>query len=244
MRIPDAKDLIEGWEPRAPGPAQLRLMRLIGQANGPEGAAMLAQLTQGQANQFFLGLYRSHSTRPLAGLITCPTCQAENEFPVPVEAILALPAPAHDRLVHLDGQAFRLPRLGDLDRASGAADLPSALALACRISGSGPLPDPAPLASAFEAADPAAVLALGLACVGCGQNFEVVVEPARFVAAELDRLTEGLYRQIDSIARAYGWTEAEILGLPPARRLRYAGLTASPMLTAPDGGGMDGGGFG
>ena len=32
---------------------------------------------------------------------------------------------------------------------------------------------------------------------------------------------ERLFLDIDALARAYGWTEREILNLPPARRAAY-----------------------
>ena len=42
-----------------------------------------------------------------------------------------------------------------------------------------------------------------------------------------DRLVEGLYRDIDTIASAYGWDEPTILALPADRRRRYVELIAT-----------------
>jgi hypothetical protein len=50
------------------------------------------------------------------------------------------------------------------------------------------------------------------------------VDLATFVARDLDRVVAALYREIDTIASAYGWNESTILALPAERRRRYVAM--------------------
>jgi hypothetical protein len=169
---------------------------------------------------------------PIEAQVHCAKCGTDNEFAVPHEAILALPEPAARSIVTLDvgGQArsFRLPCMADLEALDDEEPVGRQLMRRLSMDGEGVLPvaDVAALEQRFEELDSAANVVVSIACAGCGAAIEATVDVAGFVARDIDRLADGLYRDIDMIAGAYGWGEDEILALPPARRRRYVALIA------------------
>ena len=70
---------------------------------------------------------------------------------------------------------------------------------------------------------------LSVDCVGCGAPLLVVVDLAMFVGRDIARQVKDLTGEVDSLARAYGWSEAEILALPPVRRHRYVAMLRGEM---------------
>lgn len=233
MTTPGPADLLRAWEPGAPGPASRRLAAFVAALPGQDGAAMD---TLGMRNQRILSLHRGLVGRPLEARVACAGCGVENEFPLPVAGILALPCPDADaRAVvstALGPVAFRLPRVADLDAAAAAVGIGPRVAMAARCCLA-----PAPvaltpteaddLARQWEALDPAGAITVDLACAGCGGPIAAAVDPAAFVARDLDLAADALFRDVDAIARAYGWSEAAILELPPARRRRYVAMIAA-----------------
>lgn len=78
----------------------------------------------------------------------------------------------------------------------------------------------AALEGALLAADPLARVAVRGACPSCGQETPLAVEPMEFALAPLASPAR-LLDEVDCIARAYHWSEAEILSLPLLRRRAY-----------------------
>jgi len=83
----------------------------------------------------------------------------------------------------------------------------------------------APLAEALRRLDPQADTRLRFECPACGAESTAVFDAIRFVAPELGR-ADGIFVEVDRLARTYHWSEAEILALPVARRRRYLALLA------------------
>jgi hypothetical protein len=173
----------------------------------------------------------------LEGRVKCTHCGVDNEFTLPADAILASPAPAPDAQVRIrsGGQAlsFRLPRMADIEAASrqaGIGEIRRAVLERCRIEGDpGLLTDAAAerLGEKFEASDPAANIVVNIACSGCRASLAASVDLATFVARDLDRMVDELYREIHTIASAYGWDEPTILALPRECRRRYLTMIAT-----------------
>lgn len=210
----DAAALISGWTET--GTPHARLDRLLCAATP---AATLAADSLGQRNQRLLALHAALGLDAPEAVAACPACSALAEFRLPADDVLALPAPAAD-MVEAAGQRFRLPRMADVLSPS-----PLPLAQRCHADGT---PVPAAVAAAAARAldklDPAADVVIDLACTACGTAFRAAVDIAALVADGLDRLVAGLYRDIDALARSYGWSEAAILALPAERRRRYVAL--------------------
>jgi hypothetical protein len=121
----------------------------------------------------------------------------------------------------------------DIDAAIAASgpDVRGALLARCRVDATGGTLHPAAterLGRAFERLDPAAAVVLSIACAGCGAGLAATVDVASLVAHEIDAVVEGLFRDVDVLAHAYGWSEAAILALPARRRQRYVALAMTP----------------
>jgi hypothetical protein len=77
------------------------------------------------------------------------------------------------------------------------------------------------------AADPAAEISLRLTCPACAYEWELLFDIAEFFWTEISAQAQRLVREIDALARAYGWTEREILSLPAQRRQTYLEMLAA-----------------
>jgi hypothetical protein len=216
----NAQTFLEGWT--ASGPPHARLDRLLRRVNPvpPLGSESLDQDSLGQRNQRLLALHGATGAGPLEAVAPCPACAAPNEFALPAERLLTLPTPQADAAVEVDGRRFRLPRMADL-----LSPDPRPLSEQC-LEGASSASD-ATVAQAgllFDQLDPAADIELDLVCDGCGAAYRASLDVAGHVAAALDRLMARLYRDIDQIARAYGWNETAITALPAERRARYVAM--------------------
>ena len=210
----DAAALISGWT--GTGAPHARLDRLLHAALPAE---LLATDSLGQRNQRLLALNAALGLPAPEAVAACPACGTLAEFRLPADDLLALPAPQTD-MVEAGGHRFRLPRMADVLAAS-----PLPLAQRCHADGA---PVPASIAEAagraLDAADPAADVVIDLDCSACGTAFRAAVDIAALVADAIDRLVAGLYRDVDALARAYGWREADIVALPAERRRRYVAM--------------------
>jgi hypothetical protein len=228
MTAPSAADLLAVWDPTSRASPHQRLSDLLAH----ERAELLAADTLGTRNQRLLRLHRMLVAGVLEARVACAHCAVESEFELPVDGILAVPHPAADAAVRIRSggrtAAFRIPRMGDIE-ASPAAGLRRAVIERCRIGRGPPVSDEAiaRLGRKFEALDPAANIVVNIACSGCARPIAASVDVASFVARDLDRIHEALLRDIDVIASVYGWSESEIVALPPERRRRYVMMIAA-----------------
>jgi hypothetical protein len=71
------------------------------------------------------------------------------------------------------------------------------------------------------AADPLAEIVLEFECPECKECFTETLDLASFLFSELDGRVRRLLLDVHTLAGFYGWSEAEILALSPARRNFY-----------------------
>jgi hypothetical protein len=233
MAACSAAALIEVWEPSSRAPPHRRLAKLLAET---EGQAAISGDTLGGRNRRLLMLHRTLVGSALEARVTCAHCAAESEFALPAEGILAAPAPGPDVRVRVrSGRhtlSFRLPRMTDIEAAMLAqadGDVRRVVLERCRVGGDAAITKAAAarLAREFEALDPAADIIVNIACSGCARPIAASVDLASFIARDLDRLADSLFRDVDMIASVYGWNEQQILALPPERRRRYVALIAA-----------------
>jgi hypothetical protein len=231
MTGPTAPELVRWWPPPTTGSTHERLVGLVVELDGPAAA----RVTLGAHHRRLLALHRDLVGTPLEAVVTCRVCGVDSEFPVPAQAVLDLPAPPPGTVVTVDvagaPDSFRLPTVEDLDATRGFAYDEAVQSMAQRTHVGGPSrrlgsEELARLAEAWEAADPAGDVTVDLDCVGCGARLTASVDPAAFVARDLDRLLDRLVHQVHALASTYGWTEDAILALPESRRRRYLELIA------------------
>ena len=83
------------------------------------------------------------------------------------------------------------------------------------------------VAKALESANPQAEVELLVTCDACGHNWTAPFDIAHFLWSELDIWARQTLREVAWLARAYGWSETDILRLPAPRRRHYLKLAYS-----------------
>ena len=129
---------------------------------------------------------------------------------------------------------LRRPTGNDLRRwqtAGTASDDPARQQMMLRdliVSGTAPGNFP-PLDDALETFDPLLAFTLSAVCPACRGSTTHQIDLERMALMSLRTRQTRLLQEIHQLARAYGWTEEEVLAVPSSRRLRYLELVeASP----------------
>jgi hypothetical protein len=162
----------------------------------------------------------------------CPVCQEHVEvaFDLPdylADLIPRRPAGVTDTPDRADwrlyqGVAFRLPTAGDQAAVAGLADSASRLAERCIELPRGSARLRAKIEGVMSQMAPEVSRPLSGRCPACAASVAAPLYVTRLVVAELTRESASLDDEIDLIARAYHWNEADILRLPRRRRRAYA----------------------
>jgi len=186
----------------------------------------LARLPLGRRDALLLELYAGQA---LDATADCPQCGERAEFAVDTRELLARAGAAMEP-APVGSVAWRSPDSLDVLAAAAAGDEDAAeRVLLERCTGSADLPAEvrAEVARAMAEADPLAEVLVQVPCPACGANFVADVEVAAFVWAELRTRATRLLHEVDVLARAYGWTEAEVLALGDRRRAVYLELAGA-----------------
>ncbi|HZM83327.1 MAG TPA: hypothetical protein VFC19_47035 [Candidatus Limnocylindrales bacterium] len=188
-----------------------------------------ARDTAGARQAALLELHASNFGDRLDGVAVCPGCGTEVELNVPVaELVSGMPSPEPVEPFDVDGVTvrWRLPGGADLALSARCADpAQGAVLLLERISGAG-LSGPvrAALAQRVAAADPFADITFDFACPDCETTWESPLDVGDFVWARLRSTARRLLGEVDELARAYGWSEGQVLALSQQRRNSYLEL--------------------
>lgn len=186
----------------------------------------------------------------LAGYAACPHCGAGIDVSL---TAAGLEAPEERFVVDVAGAgvAVRLPTSLDLAAVAACESVEAARRALVRrcIEGApagarspaddGALDGGALDGGALDGADVAAAVeaeldrragvsagAVALACPECGHGWNLEFDVAAFAWREIEILAARLLRDVDVLARRYGWSEREILGLSAARRRFYLELAS------------------
>jgi hypothetical protein len=247
VRALDTSTLLDAWDCGHSLSADawaLWLLRAAG-AGGAEPAGALLQWPVGRRDRALLRLRSLTFGTRVMGLVECPCCGSAAEFDVAADALFVSgPAgddPAPVRL-DIDGLSVtcRPVTAGDLLAINGCGDLDSAttcLVERCvraeRQDGTcvavRDLPEAAldEVTAQLEQVDPQADVRLALQCPACGHAWQVMFDIVTFFWRELGAWGARQLRDVHELASAYGWSEAQILSLSPARRRRYLGMLTS-----------------
>lgn len=199
------------------------------------GIAAPAPRGLGARNLGLLALRNTIFNRQWSLRSACPACATECEFAVDCVALAEqLGAQPIEQCAAIEWQGrsltARAPTIDDLIAIAGEADSADAVrALLARcLEGADELAIDGPavegLERHLEALDPAATIAFQLRCVGCAHEWSSLLDVGEALSAELQRAAERTLTEVDALARAYGWTEAEVLQLSPLRRAAYLQL--------------------
>ncbi len=190
-----------------------------------------ADWSLGRRNRALFELHAVCFEKQLQGWSGCPACGEKAEFELEGGQLLAASASAQPgTTVTVRGEIFRLPTSRDLAEvlAEDAAAAARGLLERCRLGEAGPGEwDEAALGEAGDtlaAADPLAEVQLALDCPACGHEWHDVLDIGSFVWAEVESRARRLLWEVHTLALAYGWSEAETLGLSAVRRAGYLAM--------------------
>ena len=77
------------------------------------------------------------------------------------------------------------------------------------------------LSQHMESLDPGASVSFALDCPQCAAHWQAPLDVGDMVWQKVRAAAERVLLDIDALARAYGWTEREVLRLSPMRRAAY-----------------------
>jgi len=232
-------DLLSAWE-HARGLHQVdQALVLLATAEPGMDHEALASLSIGERNLRLIAL-REHVFGPrLECLAECPRCTEQLEFSCST-ADLRTPTPEPGRPFEIEVDLarggehrkleFRKLNSYDLAAAAGTSDSAEARKLLAERAlvepGDIDLPPAAVDAVAVRLAefDPQADVTVDLTCPSCGHGWPLAFDVASFVWSEVAAEARRLVRQVDVMARTYGWREADILAMSSARRQLYLEL--------------------
>jgi hypothetical protein len=241
MQSLSASAILNIWETGRGRRSLERAGLLLASAYPQASPQDLDTLTVGQRNARLLAL-RGRTFGPSAACrAACPSCGAALEFSLDLAALIGADPENQVFQLSQDGYslAYRLPTCRDLAEIAAMADVAAArsgLIERCvqqaEVGGQPVEPTGLPetvvqgLADAILEHDPLTDLRLALDCAACGQQASLSLDVVAFFWSELEALARRLLREVHSLARAYGWREADILALSPARRQAYLELAA------------------
>jgi hypothetical protein len=177
--------------------------------------------------------------RWMRGWTACEQCGEKLEFEVDGNALVGSDAPERDETVEVDGKVFRLPTSRDLARIASVHD-PSLAAMrlveGCLVSREDAADVDWPewteeeldaVGERMAQADPLAEIMLHFDCPVCNASFDLDLDLATFLWSEMEGRAKRLMLDVHTLALAYGWSEAEILAMSPARRNFYLEMVSA-----------------
>lgn len=228
-----ADAVISIWERgRHEHPVDRTLTVLAGLASRPRGE--LARLPIEERDRLIVSWRRRLFGPGLVGWAECPRCGCGVEVSLAVDGF----GPCEESfVVDVAGEPIlaRLPTSLDLAAAAEAGEVIAAAAvLLRRVLAAASDPDALAARPEVEAAvtaelDRRAELSAASAeldCPDCATRWTVEVDAGAFVWREIEVLAGRLLREVDVLARRYGWSEREILGLSADRRRFYLELAS------------------
>jgi hypothetical protein len=227
----DSRDILGLWQ-AAQGPAGGRAARLL----AATGIADAGALTIGEAARRLIGLRVALLGPHLEAVASCPKCGVRHEAAFPASVLLDASEGGADIMVEASGWHIeaRPPTLADYAEAASCDDVASAEALLrdrAIIAAQPPddgadMPDNvlAALEAALDAADPLADPRVALSCSKCATSWQASFDAAAFLAEEIAATARRLMTEVAVLARSYGWSEQDILEIPPERRRVYLEL--------------------
>jgi hypothetical protein len=202
----------------------------------------LASLAIGQRDHYLLTLRELTLGSRMDGFAQCPQCQELLEFDLNVRDVrvrgsgfeVGAIAPTYKLTVEGVEVEFRLPTSRDLAAIVHCRDLAAArlqLAQRCtvQVSQNGvavaiehlPAAVLTQLGDRMVEFDPQAEVLLDLSCPACHHSWQVLFDIVSFFWAELNVQAKRLLREVHTLARFYGWREADILAMSAMRRQCY-----------------------
>ena len=241
MRRLSASEMLDLWEQARDRPPAEQALCLACAACPEVPYDSATDWPVGRRDSVVLALREATFGSSLTTLAVCPGCGERLELALSTDDIRAAPQEAKDAYcVSAEGYdvRFRLPNSRDLmeiaEADGNAGGARAALLERCVLSiereGT-----PVNLTDVAENVlddvvrrlgelDPQADIQLALSCPACGKNWLAPLDIVSFFWREVEAWAGRTLGEIHELARAYGWSEAEILSMSAWRRQCYLEL--------------------
>jgi hypothetical protein len=206
---------------------------LLAAAASPGDA--VADLSLADLNALLLDLREGSFGAALPCAADCPNCDEPLEVTVTTDELRTprrqnVPGPRRDRATLVaEGYevTYRALTGRDLLAVDPASPEARRVLLSRCVLGTDPAVDVLPkgvletVAGRLADLDPGADTTLPLACPFCRHTWAAALDVAEYLWAEVEGYARRLLHEVHTLARAYGWSESEVLAVSPARRRFY-----------------------
>jgi hypothetical protein len=241
MRALTASDMLRAWEAgrdKHPAERALLLLALACPTIPPDD---LRDLTVGQRNARLLALRQITFGSLAQCFMKCPHCSEALEFIIDIEALCQPEPTARAYTLSLDdfNVSFRLPNSLDLVTVASCADVEVGRHFLVERCVEGAQQNDQPvsvtalperimlaIAESMVEHDPQAEMRLAMRCHACQHSWSTIFDIVSFFWTEIEAHAKRLLREVHTLAKAYGWREADILALSSARRQCYLELVS------------------
>jgi hypothetical protein len=238
MRPLSVQELLDVWERGLAADPSERALGILAAACPESSPADLARISVGRRDGYLMTVREWAFGADLAVLADCPRCRQPLETVLRVSdlRVAGEAAAESSRIVGHYFVRCRPPNTSDLLACVGedAGAIRHRLFAACVVEAvrdSEPvaaehLPDTVAreIVECIAALDPQADARIRLSCPDCHYGWTEVFDIVSFFWSEIDAWARRLLRDVNVLARAYGWPEHEILALSPMRRQLYLAM--------------------
>ncbi len=244
MKTLSAAEMLTVWEQGLQRPLAQKSLLLLAAAYPELTSDAIAELSIGARDTCLLFLRERLFGSHLINNAVCPNCAGRIEWEQNVADLLvaggeALTEPAFSLDAEPYRLYFRLPNSQDMAAIEGIEPASAERRLLQRCIRSAEyqgaecaieqLPESVlqTLSQRIEALDPQAEIRIQLICPDCAHGWELLFDIGAYLWAEIDTWAERMLRTVHKLAKAYGWSERDILNLSPVRRQLYLGMAGS-----------------
>lgn len=215
-------ELLDIWEAAAAAAPAARGVALL----RPRDPDDLLRMPVSRVDARLFALRRDWFGDSMTGIATCAHCGARIELELRASDFVREEEPP--ATFRAAGRECRLPDTRDLMAVASLDAAAARRALATRIAAADALTgdEVDAIGRALEEADPGGDVHLVTNCPECGERCETVIDPAAFLFSEVTAAASRVLRDVHALAAAYGWSEEQVLALPPSRRRLYVEMVS------------------
>jgi hypothetical protein len=244
MRELSAPELLEIWERGSAQSPTERALTLLYAARPDLDHESLASMSIGRRDGLLLSMRETIFGRRLASITNCPDCREQLELGFDTDDVRltdSISESEESGTLTVEGYElrFRLPDSRDLMMAAVAGDIDSGkqmlmkrCVLSARSNGQQNSIDQLPaevierVEQEMSKLDAQANIQVELDCPSCRRSWTATFDILAFFWTELDAWAQRLLAEVDKLASAYGWREADILAMSATRRNIYLNIIA------------------
>jgi hypothetical protein len=238
MRALSVAELLDVWEAGFAQTPTERALALLAVACPEPSRDALTALSIGQRDAQLLMLRERLWGSQMEAVLVCPSCCERLELPLNTRQMLSSSQKTKSGPISLSvgeyEMTLRVPTSQDVIAAAGQTDLAGSQSLILEQCLSSVLKGGAPVDSdelppevvesvmnCMAEADALADIQLNLTCPSCEHRWRAAFDIVSFLWTEIEVWAWRMLSDVHTLARAYGWSERDILTLSPTRRQFY-----------------------